>query len=247
MKNVGCANEVMTMDIQKSILIVEDDIDLAELICDYLSRFTYQMEHITNGLDAVAFIQKKRPDLIILDLMLPGLNGLDVCKSIRGHYHGAILMLTACDGNVDEILGLEVGADDFLTKPVVPQRLRARISALLRRTQSYHQRLLYDSSAPLCFGDIKIFEKSRIVKIKNKEIQLSTPEYDLLLLLVCRHGEIVSRELIFQELKGVAYDGTDRSIDILISYLRAKLCNPSMIRTVRGKGYLFSTNSYSEQ
>lgn len=231
---------------KNSILLVEDDVRLAHLTREYLESEGYMVELEQRGDTAVDKICSMNPDLVILDLMLPGKNGLEICRDVRSRYHGPIVMLTARDEEVDEIVGLEIGADDYITKPVQPRKLLARIRALMRR--SVIESNGTDSSVSTAvtgfeFDRLIINDKSRQVMLDNVEITLTTNEYELLLLLAGEAGVVVSRDKILLMMRGIGYDGMDRSVDINVSRLRKKLgddtANPKKIKTVRGRGYLF--------
>ncbi len=234
-----------------SILLVEDDIRLAKLIHEYLRQhdLTVEVEH--NGLTAVNRISERPPDLVILDIMLPVLDGFEICKAIRPDYHGLILILTARDDDVDEIVGLELGADDYVSKPVDPRVLLARIRALFRRRQVSVSGLTSASNKDSTmreFGRLSISKSSREVHLQSKPVVLTTSEFELLCILAERPGEIHSREVLFRRLRGIDYDGLDRSIDITISRLRKKLgddsVSPRRIKTVRRQGYLFVADAW---
>jgi len=229
--------------IGNTILLVEDDLELAELTRDYLIKNGYHVTMADDGLSAVQRITEDTPDLVILDLMLPKLDGLEVCKQVRQTFSNPILMFTASDEHVDEILGLEIGADDYLTKPVEPRLLLARIKALFRRSN-------LSSSAPtvqhktLSVNGLDVNDSTRTVTLNDKTITLSNVEYELLWLLVNNAGEILSRDYLFENLRGIDYDGCNRTIDLNISRIRSKLgdnsTSPAIIKTVRNKGYLLS-------
>lgn len=226
------------------ILLIEDDPRLAALVQEYLAQhnFTVDIEH--RGDQACERILAEQPDLIILDLMLPGKDGLSICQEVRPHYNGPILMLTARDEDTDQIAGLDIGADDYVTKPVQPRVLLARIQALLRRYQT-------DSpSDTLQFGCLRINASSRAVWLNSAPLELTSNEFELLWLLANQAGEILSRDHILETLRGIGYDGLDRSVDVRISRLRKKLgdnpTQPYRIKTVRAKGYLFASNAWGE-
>ncbi|MAC48033.1 response regulator transcription factor [Oceanospirillum beijerinckii] len=229
---------------EKKILLVEDDFDLAELTASYLISNGYQVDIVSDGINAVDQILQQQPDLVILDLMLPGLDGLEVCQKVRPKFDKPILMLTARSDNIDEILGLEIGADDYLGKPVEPRLLLAHIKALLRRTTRSGEGAdgPTNSNAVLNVNGLELDNRSRNVSLNGQPITLSDPEYDLLWLLTRNAGNILSREYIFENLRGIDYDGSNRAIDINISRIRNKLgdnpSNPSIIKTIRNKGYL---------
>lgn len=224
----------------KNILIVEDDIELAILVSDYLSKNSYSVEMAHNGLDAVKFIKQDQPDIVILDVMLPGKNGNEVCREVRNFYQGPILMLTALDDDMDQMLGLELGADDYIIKPVQPRLLLTRIRTILRRiNQNKHK-----TNTIISAGELHIDSANRIVKVGDCNVDLTSAEFELLLLLSQEIGHVVDRNSIVQELRGFEYDGFDRSIDRRISRLRKKLSANSkieLIKTIRGKGYQLCT------
>jgi two-component system response regulator RstA len=173
--------------------------------------------------------------------MLPGADGLTVCREVRSAYKNPILMLTARTDDMDQVLGLEMGADDYVAKPVKPRVLLARIRALLRRVETDSER--DNSPARLEFGALVIDNSAREVTLAGESVDLTSAEYDLLWLLASNAGTVLSRETIFEKLRGIQYDGQDRSIDVRISRIRPKVGddpeNPKRIKTVRSKGYLF--------
>ena len=220
------------------ILIVEDDPRLAELTCDYLRAHGLQASIEADGAQAVARILAERPDLVILDLMLPGEDGLSICRRVRPEYAGPILMLTARTDDLDQVQGLESGADDYVCKPVRPQVLLARIRALLRRRETPAETV-----QRLSFGTLQLDHARREVTLGGERVELTGAEFDLLWLLALNAGRTLSREEIFTQLRGIEYDGQDRSIDVRISRIRPKLgddpVTPRLIKTIRSKGYLF--------
>ena len=225
------------------ILIVEDDLRLAELTREYLASNGLAVAIESDGAAAVARILREQPALVILDLMLPGEDGLSICRHLRAqHYSGAILMLTALADDMDQVLGLEMGADDYVCKPVRPRLLLARVHALLRRNPVSAQTPLAASEC-LQFGPLLIDHARREASLHDASIELTSAEFDLLWLLAANSGRILSREEIFTALRGIGYDGLDRSIDVRISRIRPKIGDdpehPRVIKTVRGKGYLF--------
>ncbi len=228
------------------ILLVEDDERLAELTAEYLSRNELTVSIEPRGDIAENRIVTEQPDLVILDVMLPGKDGFEVCRAVRQAYRGVILMLTARDEDFDQILGLELGADDYIAKPVQPRVLLARIKALLRRLPSTNDT---DDLESKVFGQFRISQATRTAVLNNQTIDLTTAEFDLLWLLASHAGNVLSRDDLLQELRGIGFDGLDRSIDARISRLRKKLNddpeNPTRIKTVRGKGYLFSKHDWN--
>jgi two-component system response regulator RstA len=231
----------------ETILLVEDDEELAELISNYLSDNAFTVAVESNGARAVGRIINEKPDLVILDLMLPGKDGISICREARFGFSGPILMLTASMDAVDQILGLEIGADDFVQKPVEPRVLLARIRALLRRTDNTPIQHSLNQSEPdlMNFGDLSINISARTVHFKGSSLEFSGSEYNVLLYLAENAGSIVSRDELFQSLRNLEYDGQSRFIDITISQIRKKLGGDadSYLKTVRGKGYLFAINS----
>lgn len=231
-----------------TLLLVEDDVRLSALVVEYLQKNGLNVETEFRGDTAVQRILDLQPDLVILDLMLPGLDGFDVCKQVRSGFHQPILMLTAKDEDIDQIVGLEIGADDYVVKPVQPRLLLARIKALLRRSENMPNTAQTNKNE-LDFGTLKISHTARSVIFNDAVLSLTTIEFDLLWLLAKHAGQVLSREEISTTLSGIEYDGLDRSIDIRISRLRKLLqddsAKPRGIKTVRGKGYLFVAEGWS--
>ena len=193
-------------------------------------------------------ILDQRPDLVVLDLMLPGKDGFEVCKEVRPEYGGPILMLTAKDEDIDQVVGLEIGADDYVTKPIQPRVLLARIRALLRRLGNNNNVTKSNVLTELEFGGLRLNEKAREVSLHGEVIDFSSNEFELLWFIARHAGKILSRDTILEELRGIDYDGFDRSVDVRISRLRKKLgddsARPFRIKTVRGKGYLFVAEAW---
>ncbi len=230
------------------ILIVEDDQRLAELTQEYLQSNGLQLAIESDGARAAARILKEQPDLVVLDLMLPGEDGLSICRKVRGQFAGPILMLTARTDDMDEVLGLEMGADDYVCKPVRPRVLLARIRALLRRSEGGEAPV--ENQRRLEFGPLVIDSAMREAWLRGASVELTSAEFDLLWLLAANAGRILSREEIFTALRGIEYDGQDRSIDVRISRIRPKIgddpMHPRLIKTVRSKGYLFVAEAAAE-
>lgn len=226
------------------ILLVEDDERLASLVKNYLESNDFTVDIEGNGDNVEFCLERSKPDLVILDILLPGKDGLTICREIRPSYQGPILMLTARDSDMDQVLGLEFGADDYVIKPAEPRVLLARIRALLRRSQAQSETDIDE----WCFGSLKIKASTRSVSLNQKSIILSTHEFDLLVELAKHAGQILSREYLFSRIYNRPYDGLDRSIDVRISHLRKKLgdCaeNPERIKTIWGKGYLFISEAW---
>ena len=231
------------MENQTQILLVEDDQGLAEITQEYLESKDLTVTIVGDGLEAVDAIINGQPDLVILDLMLPGLDGISVCKKVRNQYKGPILMLTASADPFDQVVGLEIGADDFVQKPVEPRILLARIRARLRNSE---QSVTTENQAvpqDLTFTELTIKPAARQVLVGPHQVELTGPEYDVLLCLVENTGQIQDRDALFRAIRGIDYDGKSRMIDIIISQVRHKLNQFNYanqhIKTVRNRGYLF--------
>ncbi len=225
-----------------NILLVEDDASLAEWIQQYLRGHGFHLQHLARGDEVIAVVQQQKPDAVILDVMLPGKNGFDICRELRQFYSGPILMLTALNDETDEVQGLELGASDYLNKPVRPRILLARIKALLRREP------IEQLDGQLHFGKLKIIRDAKAVFYRDQPVPLTANEFDVLWLLANSAGQVISRDQLVSELRGFEYDGFDRSIDIRISRLRKKLSDnadqPYRIKTIWARGYLFSPEAW---
>ena len=231
------------------ILVVEDDLPLAESIQEYLTIEGYQVEIESNGEHAVSRILQWQPALVLLDVMLPNKDGLTVCREVRQSYSGYILMFTAREEEIDQVVGLEIGADDYLLKPVKPRLLLAKIKAFLRRGHPTDSLAIKpQTKESITFGQLIINTHNRTVSLAMQHIQLTDGEYDLLLLLAKNAGVILSRSDIVEKIKGYHYDGIERGVDNHISQLRKKLGdnarNPIKIKTIRSKGYLFVVSAW---
>jgi len=237
------------------ILLVEDDMRLSELIRDYLVQYGYTILAEFRGDTGMKRIVSENPDLVILDLMLPGMDGLDVCRCVRSSYSGPILMLTAREDDMDEVAGLEIGADDYIKKPVEPRVLLAHIRALLRRYGKSPTDGESTDDGPavdeLVFDSLVINRSSQRVTLYGRSVDLTTAEFALLWFLASNSGRVLDRETIFKAIRGIPYDGLDRSVDIIISRLRKKLgddaAKPWRIKTVWGQGYLFVKDGSNPQ
>jgi DNA-binding response OmpR family regulator len=216
-----------------TILLIEDDAEISRLTSMYLNVEGYHVEIIDDGLLAIDAIKNKCPDLIVLDLMLPGLNGLEICQQAREFYQQPILILTACKDDVSEVSLLKTGADDYLVKPLRPHVLVARIEALLRRNKKVNE--VKPSKK------IIVEKENKVVTVQGKPVELTVAEHEMLKILNSNAGEIVSREQCCQALRGIDYDFSNRSIDMRISGLRKKLGDDKMpykvIITIRNQGY----------
>ncbi|MCQ1061327.1 response regulator [Photobacterium sp. DNB23_23_1] len=234
------------------IVLVEDDEKLCELLANYLRQQQFEVITVHDGLQAPDVIISHQPDLVVLDLMLPGMDGLSICRKIRGKIQSKIMILTASDDDIDHVAGLEVGGDDFVNKPIKPRVLLARIRMLLRRQinggtlgtdeQSQNQQTASDEQEQR-YGKLSINHRSRNCEMDGETVCLTDSEFNLLWLLASHPDEVLTREFLVMETRGIKYDGLDRTIDNKIVTLRKKLGdNPSLPRkiiTVRGKGYLF--------
>jgi len=229
------------------ILLIEDDARLAELTATYLEQNGLRIAVEGRGDRAVERFIRERPRLVLLDLLLPGKDGLSICRELRKHHDVPILMLTARDTDLDHVIGLEAGADDYVMKPVDPMVLLARVRALLRRAERGNA-ASGERKADMLLGALRISETSREVWLSGKPVPLTTQEFELLSLLAHRAGELVSRDEVFRTMRGIDYDGLDRSIDGRVSKLRRKLGDdaaaPTRIKTVWGKGYLLVPDAW---
>jgi DNA-binding response OmpR family regulator len=230
------------------ILLVEDDLRLADLTARYLQQNGLTVAVESRGDHAIARFQREQPRIVLLDWMLPGKDGVTICRELRQIYQGPILIFTAKDADIDQVIALESGADDFLSKPVDPMVLLARIRALLRRLEIPQD--AGETAADIVLGSLRISQTSHQVWLDEHEVLLTTREFELLLVLAREAGTILSREMLFKYLRGIDYDGLDRSIDGRISKLRRKLGDnahsPTRIKTVWGKGYLLVPDAWGE-
>lgn len=236
--------ETVLMDIAKKILLVEDDTSLAQWVSEYLVEQGFDVVLCHRGDEAVQAVKKHNPDLVLLDLMLPGKDGMSVCRDLRIFYHQPIIMMTAKGDEIDEVLGLEVGASDYVIKPVRPRVLLARINAVMREKQGGSDA----NSDEISIGSLQIDTLSRDVFLDGTKLALSNAEYSLLFYLASNADQILDRDSVFLATKGREYDGLDRSVDVLISALRKKIGDdpqsPNKIKTIWGKGYLFVSQAW---
>lgn len=236
------------------MLVVEDDATLLETISYNLERQGYQVRRAADGLTALEKARKHKFDLILLDIMLPGLDGLEVCRILRQEMNVPIIMLTARADEVDRVVGLEMGADDYLTKPFSMRELMARVKAVLRRVRLMKEELADeggdesdyhkpDRSASIVLGDLSIDPSRREVTLGGQVVPVKPKEFDLLLFMVRNRGTVLSRDLILQRVWGWEFDGGTRTVDVHVRWLREKIesdpASPSRIVTVRGVGYMF--------
>lgn len=225
------------------ILIVEDDKSLADWIGDYLLENHFDIAIADRGDEAIELVKMDDPDMVLLDVNLPVKDGFEVCSQLRRFYSKPILMLTARGDESDEVIGFEMGANDYMVKPVRPKALVTRINRLLERGSAALKNQIVRE-----FGELKIDSESRSVLMRNSSVELSTHEFDLLWLLSGRAGEVFTREEIVEQMRGIEYDGFNRSVDIMVSRLRKKLdddsAKPTKIKTVWGKGYVFALDAW---
>jgi DNA-binding response OmpR family regulator len=231
------------------VLLVEDDLRLASLTARYLEQNGLTVAVESHGDRAIARFQEEQPRIVLLDWMLPGKDGITICHELRQFFHGPILIFTAKDSDIDQVIGLESGADDFVSKPVEPMVLLARIRALLRRQEIPQD--AGEATGDIELGGLRISEASQQVWLEGSEVLLTTQEFLLLLVLARNSGTILSRESLFKNIRGIDYNGLDRSIDGRISKLRKKLGDnanlPTRIKTIWGKGYLLVPDAWGEQ
>ena len=227
------------------LLIVDDDMRLASMVSDYLTAAGFAVERCFTGRDGLHAAERGSFDAIILDVMLPDLDGFEVCRRIRSRSQTPILMLTARGDETDRIVGLEIGADDYLPKPFNPRELLARIRAILRRGRNGQAE---DTS--LRFGRLEIDRGSRTVRVDGEEKALTSHQFNLLVALADHAGRVLDRERLMDLVKGEELDAFDRSIDVHISRIRSAIeddpKHPRRIITVRGAGYVFARNQDRE-
>ena len=223
----------------ETILLIEDEPKVARLARDYLEKSGYRVLIANDGQSGLATARREKPDLLVLDLMLPGMDGLDVCRALRRETDLPIIMLTARAEETDRLIGLELGADDYITKPFSPRELVARVRALLRRAKG----AVYVSGI-IRAGDLELNTENHSLSVAGEQIHLTRIEFNLLETLTRHPGQIFSRAQLLENLHGVAYVGYDRSIDAHIKNLRRKIeadpANPKYILTVYAVGYKFN-------
>jgi two-component system response regulator RegX3 len=214
-----------------TILLVEDEEDIASLVRAYLERDGFRVLWATRGTEGLAELERHDVRLAILDLQLPDADGFDVCRAIRSTSSLPIVMLTARDEEVDRVTGLELGADDYVTKPFSPRELTARVRAVLRRVEPDK------TDDRLAAGDVELDRRARTASVAGAEIELTGREFDLLWHLVARPGIVQSRAQLLDRVWGLEFPGGTRTVDVHVGQLRRKLGRPRLIRTVRGAGY----------
>lgn len=221
----------------KTILIIDDDKKLNNLLSDYFSKFGFKVTTVTHPDEGLKILKRELPDIIILDIMLPKMDGFEVCKEIRKEYSIPIIMLTARGEVTDRIVGLELGADDYLPKPFEPRELVARIQSVLRRGSEDLK------SGIIKFGRLVVDIEKHSVLLDGENVDLTTMEFEILSLFVRNPGKVFTRDHLMDRIRGIEWEAFDRSIDVLISRLRQKLNEhpkkPSFIKTIWGTGYKF--------
>jgi two-component system response regulator ResD len=227
---------------QQSILVVEDEPAIASFVSLYLTNAGYGVRAVTTGGAALTQMAADTPALVILDLNLPDMDGIEICRRVRKTSDVPILMLTARDEDIDKIVGLEVGADDYLTKPFNPRELVARVKSVLRRSTSEQQR---DEGAELHHGELTINSGRREVMVGDTEIQLAPKEFDLLWELLYNRGLVLTRDQLLERVWGYTFAGDTRTVDVHVRQVRRKLGDASPIVTVWGVGYKVSSERSS--
>jgi two-component system, OmpR family, alkaline phosphatase synthesis response regulator PhoP len=218
----------------QTVLVVEDETSIASFVALYLKNAGYRVQTVGTGQDALDTLSRERPDLIVLDLMLPDIDGIEVCRRVRRGSDIPILMLTARDEDVDKIIGLEVGADDYLTKPFNPRELVARVKSILRRAVPERRE---PQERQLKHGQLDIDAGRREVRVEGKEVQLAPKEFDLLWELLDHRGLVLTRDQLLERVWGYTFAGDTRTVDVHVRQLRRKLGEASPIVTVWGVGY----------
>ena len=223
---------------KRTILIIDDDASLASFLSRYLEKFGFELVHAGRAEDGLRALCKLKPEAVLLDITLPGISGLDACREIRKQSKVPILIISALGESPDRVVGLELGADDYLTKPFEPRELAARLEAVLRRSGASTS-----DDDELDVGDLHISRSRRSATLQGGELALSDSEFALLALMAARPGHVFSRDDLMNELRGIDWDAYNRSVDLLVSRLRRKLKDdpkqPRFLRTVRGSGYTF--------
>ncbi|EOC0417758.1 two-component system response regulator RstA [Cronobacter malonaticus] len=238
------------------IVFVEDDPEVGELIAAYLGRHDIDVVVESRGDRAEAVIERENPDLVLLDIMLPGKDGMTLCRDLRTRWQGPVVLLTSLDSDMNHILSLEMGASDYILKTTPPAVLLARLRLHLRQHMAAAP--VAAENAPtlqphkaLRFGTLCIDPLNRQVTLVGEQVALSTADFDLLWELATHAGQIMDRDALLKNLRGVTYDGLDRSVDVAISRLRKKLndsaTEPYRIKTVRNKGYLFAPHAWESE
>jgi DNA-binding response OmpR family regulator len=240
--------DLMENSMVEKILIVDDEISLQETLAYNLKRHGYEVQVAGDGPSALEFARTTKPDLILLDIMLPGMDGFEVCRRLRTEMSTPVLMLTARDDEIDRVVGLEVGADDYLTKPFSMRELIARVKAMLRRARIIRDEINAlqsgaDQKLVLEFDNIKIDLGRRELRVDNTVVNIKPKEFELLIHLIKHKNQVLSRDQILESVWGWEYIGDSRTVDVHVRWLREKIelepSNPKRIITARGAGYRF--------
>ncbi|MBS1553092.1 MAG: response regulator transcription factor [Bacteroidetes bacterium] len=220
----------------KKILLIDDDEKLTDLLKDYLSKYNFIPHSSDNPVSALNHLKNNSYDLIVLDIMLPEMDGFETLKELRKTSNVPVIMLTARGETTDKIVGLELGADDYIAKPFEPRELVARMQSVFRRVDGSQS-----EDELISFKDLQINPMNRTVKLGGKNIELTSTEFDILMLFAKNNGKVLSRDFLMQKTKGAAWQYYDRSIDVMVSRLRNKLKqkNFRLIKTVQSVGYIF--------
>ena len=228
---------------KQRILIVDDDIDYARRLRDYLTNNEFEVELESESSSAISRIRDEKPDLVLIEVDLRGESGLTICKLSRKYFTGAIVLLSERTDELDQVLGLDMGADDYISRKTAHRLILARCQAIMRRTDYSRSAAGSQNADRLEFGNLVIDNSMRGAWLDREPIDLTSAEFDLLWLLSSHAGEVLTREAIFNKLRGIEYDGQDRSVDVRVSRIRPKVGDdpnhPLRIKTVRSKGYLF--------
>jgi len=219
------------------VLLIDDDEALGALLAEYLEPFGFAVKAVADPAQGLEALRADPPDIVVLDVMLPGMDGFAVCRKVRETSRVPIVMLTARGGVMDRIVGLELGADDYLPKPFEPRELVARLQAVLRRGGAA------DTGESVTVGPLEIQWEARATRLHGRPLELTAAEFTLLGLLVRNRGRVLTRDRILEATRGLDWEAFDRSVDVLVSRLRQKLGDdprqPQFIKTVRGLGYRF--------
>jgi DNA-binding response OmpR family regulator len=217
--------------VEGTALVIEDEDSIAALVRSYLERDGFTVVRARSGKDALVELERRPVRVVVLDIGLPDLDGFEVCRRIRAHSRVPILMLTARDEEPDRVTGLELGADDYLTKPFSPRELLARVRAVLRRSEAWLD------EDELALGDVVVRPEAREVRVDGTPVELTSKEFDLLAILLGNPERVLTRELLLDRVWGFAFPGGTRTVDMHVASLRRKLGRPELVRTVRGAGY----------
>lgn len=232
--------------IRHKLVFIEDDARQQQLVASFLNNEGFEVITAERGDDAQQLLEQHQPKALLLDLMLPGMDGIQVCQKVRPFFHGPILMLTAQNDDATEVSALDIGVDDFLSKPLRPHVLLARLRSALRRSESLAQPSVLTSppvKQPIYCQDLTADQSQRCIWLGEQQLELTDAEFDLLYFFMDNAGHVLPRDLLFQKMRGIDYDGLDRSLDMRVSTIRKKLNDNTppyrYIKSVRGKGYLF--------